>query len=588
MLGPALSTAKFRLRARWKRVLLTVLAGGATLALLFAAQSFTAPGEGLQLDPIPPTGAVLGWTSEMREAASLRSEALRDLLLLLVGLGYITLLVTMVTAGSRSAAEAAARRAELSVRRAVGASRLTLLGALLFETAVILSAITLVGLALGFVATRAGGSLWPAVLGDLRFSPSWNALLVAMGLTVLVVLVVGATSRARMTEAEESPVPLTIPAAQLGFCLAILVAGSMVLDRSNALTTKTPDPARNGTVMSLRLSEPTREQRSRRYQAMLEALSRDDSITTASLTSPGAILGMGPVDLVTTDCGMCPSASIILQFHSFPAVHEFVSADTFKAQRIRVIQGRGINRDDTWSSPRVAVVNRHLALRHYQQGDAIGRDIFIASGWPARPYKVVGIVDDEPSPVLGAALEPRPTVYLSVLQHPPANAELLIEGDGPLPSLAGMATDTAIGRLALARREANPLRWFAAWFRLGGLIMLAIALLGTFTTLRMWVLSRAAELGLRRSVGATRLSVAMFVLRHAVALAAGGVLIGLFLFAVVVRPSIADLFLDLPAWNGNAVLSLGILLVGTAVGSALLATWTILQRPPSAALATSE
>jgi predicted lysophospholipase L1 biosynthesis ABC-type transport system permease subunit len=236
----------------------------------------------------------------------------------------------------------------------------------------------------------------------------------------------------------------------------------------------------------------------------------------------------------------------------------------------------------------VAVVNRHLALRHYEHGDAIGRDIFIASGWPATPYKVVGIVEDEPSPVLGAALEPRPTVYLSVLQHPPVNAELLIEGGRQLPALEGMATDTAISQRALARREANPLRWFAAWFRLGGLVMLAIALLGTFTTLRMWVRSRAAELGLRRSVGATKLSVAMFVLRHAVAMAAGGLAIGLFLFAVIARPSIADLFADLPAWNGNVVLSLGVLLVGTAIASALLATWTLLQRPPSAILATSE
>lgn len=568
-------------------MLLTVLVGGATLALLFTAQSFTAPGGGLRLDPIPATGTVLAWTSEMREAASYRAEALRDLLLLLVGLGYVTLLVTIVTAGSRSAAEAAARRAELSVRRAVGASRLTLLGALLIETGVILAAIAALGLALGLIGTRIGAGLWPGIPGDLRFSPSWAALLIVAGLTVLVVLVVGATSRVRLTEAEEAQVPLAIPAAQLGFCLAILVAGTLVLDRSKTLTTITPGSDQGGTVLSLRLSEPTREQRSQRYQAMLEELARDDSITAASLTSPGAVLGMGPVDLVTTDCGMCPSASIILQFHSFPAVHEFVSADTFKAQRIRVTQGRGITSDDTWSAPRVAVINRHLALRHYQRGDAIGRDIFIASGWPATPYKVVGIVEDEPSPVLGAALEPRPTVYLSVLQHPPVNAELLIAGGRQLPALQGMVADMAISERALARREASPLRWFAAWFQLGGSVMLAIALLGTFTTLRMWVQSRAAELGLRRSVGATRLSVALFVLRHAVAMAAGGIAIGLFLFAVIARPSIADLFAGLPAWNGNVVLFLGLLLVGTATGSALLATWTILRRPPSAALATS-
>jgi hypothetical protein len=61
-------------------------------------------------------------------------------------------------------------------------------------------------------------------------------------------------------------------------------------------------------------------------------------------------------------------------------------------------------------------VEPRLAARHFQRGEAIGRQLMVGlkrSEW----YTVVGIVDD-PRRQVSEPLQPEYTVYLSVLQHP--------------------------------------------------------------------------------------------------------------------------------------------------------------------------
>jgi ABC-type antimicrobial peptide transport system permease subunit len=108
--------------------------------------------------------------------------------------------------------------------------------------------------------------------------------------------------------------------------------------------------------------------------------------------------------------------------------------------------------------------------------------------------------------------------------------------------------------------------------------MLDIAVVGTFTILSMWVRSRAAELVLRRSVGATRLRITLHVVSRTMVVALGGVGLGLFLFAAIVRPSIADLFSDLPAWDPRVVNRLALLFVATALAGSLLPTLKALRK----------
>ena len=135
-----------------------------------------------------------------------------------------------------------------------------------------------------------------------------------------------------------------------------------------------------------------------------------------------------------------------------------------------------------------------------------------------------------------------------------------------------------MSRAEIDRRSAEPIRWFAAWFGVAGWVTLGIAVVGTFTMLNMWVRSRAAELAVRRAVGATRLRISLFVISRTILVAIGGVGLGLFLFGSIVRPSIADLFADLPSWNPGLVIRLSLLLAGTALAGSLLPTLSLLKK----------
>ena len=183
---------------------------------------------------------------------------------------------------------------------------------------------------------------------------------------------------------------------------------------------------RDAVVRPLTMRDTAPALRSQRYAAFLDQLA--DSGIRASLTSPGGLLGLGTVATVTTDCGECSEGGLPIRWRVKAATHQFVTADTFHMLGIRVVDGRGLTRDDAWGTPRVAVINRSLAAREFQFGEAIGRGIRVVDDgeeWST----VVGVVDDPPAVGLGAGTQPRYSVYLSVLQHPPESLDLMTPGN---------------------------------------------------------------------------------------------------------------------------------------------------------------
>jgi hypothetical protein len=63
--------------------------------------------------------------------------------------------------------------------------------------------------------------------------------------------------------------------------------------------------------------------------------------------------------------------------------------------------------------------------------------------------------------------------------------------------------------------QSRPTVWFGAWFAFAGLVVMLTGAAGTFSAVRLWVDSLAAELSLRRAVGASKARIAAFVLARA-------------------------------------------------------------------------
>jgi putative ABC transport system permease protein len=545
------------------------------------------PHGGLPLaDVVPPSQPY------QRPPAWLRAEAVRLLGSALGGTALAAAVVGAFGVLLVFAALAGLRSDERAIRRAVGASRRILFAAAMAEAAAVSALGLLGGVAVGSVGWAAALARWPGPAVSIGGGPLvWLGGAALAGGLVLAALAHVFTPARRLTDAEPRPSGLAIPVIQLGVALIVLTAGAL-LGRAE------PPPAAvgpDGLILraATDLSDPAA--RSRALASVLAALRARGGYDTVSLTSDGAVYGLGTVTMVTTDCGLCPAGGLLVPQHSVVASEQFVSADSFQALGVRLMAGRGITSADQWGSRPVAVVSPDLARRHFQNGEAIGRRLQLGDD-PRTWYTVVGVAQPAPPRGLGAALVPRFTVYASVLQHPPGAVELhLRPGTGPpvrlgspaplLAAALGIAPQQVrvAGEAGLLGADRAALAWFARAFALEGWLALLLAGLGTSVQLRLWLRALAPELGVRRALGARRRRLLLRVLVRAAGVGVAGLALGLALGPPVWQ-SLGTVIRGIPAWDSGLVVRYGVVLTATAVAAAGWPAVRLLRRAPAALL----
>jgi putative ABC transport system permease protein len=569
---------------------------GATTALGLAAALpiaglMGAPGKGvetrLEISTVP--GGLLGlpWR-DPRSPAGTQRQATTVLFGLLVGMAAATLATGCITLVALVGARDAARSSDDEVRRAVGASRKVIRRAALFEASVIAAIATGVGSALGARLGRFAAAEWPG-----ETIPYHGAVSVALVLAVVAAVVFTAmlplifARQHRLAEADRAPRQIFGPAvAQFAASLAVLVTAAL-LGRHASSVASAGSMSSDAKVLQLASAPGRAKALGPRYETLIERLNA--ASLTASLTSPGAVAGLGTIAGVTTDCGECSEGGIPSRFHVFYATHHLVSPDSFQALGIHLVRGRQLGLHDRTGATRVALVNRALAQRHFQRGEAVGRMMLV--GDDKEWYTVVGIVDDAPAWAFGSRFQPPFTVYLSILQHAPSAAELLVGSRGA-PALAGGARqatvavltsmDVRVRETSLARlraREAAPVAWFARWIAVEGWATMLIACVGMMAVMRIWVRSLLPELGLRRALGATKASVLLLVLRQALSVVAAGVAAGCW-FGWSVWNVLPTILTGAATWDTSALaVAATPLVLSTLVGAILPALRALRDTP---------
>ncbi|HSE50904.1 MAG TPA: FtsX-like permease family protein [Gemmatimonadales bacterium] len=589
-----LGSAGFRLRMYWRGALAVIVLGILALGLVAPIRSLARTeaeqGPALSLPEIPSPGPALIWTDGASPPAETQRRSLGGLLALLSGLAWIGFGVAAVSIFSSFAASARERARDTGVHRAAGASLRQTLLSLGVETA----ALTLIalgpGLLLGagliFVARRA----WPGPSSAVLASDP--ATLLALG---CVIGLAGLASLRRVSARDlidppDQEVSLKVPAYQVAMSVALLMGAASLLGGAPGDDPAAALPLESAEMFQVDSGAGDASLRAARYASLLDAVAHLPGTEVVSLTSAGAVLGLGTSDQVTTECGRCYFGLIQIRWPNFTALAHAVSSDSFRAHGIRITSGRGFEPADTSGARRVAVVNHNLAMRYFERGEALGRAIYLGRGWPKTPYTVIGVVEDRRSPLIGGADQPRETVYLSLLQHPPAKAELIISSRGPdlVPSVRRLGLPgelTSLGTVAGHRdSQLRATRWIGAALAVSAILVLAMALLGTLATARIWAESIAWELALRRGVGATRRRMAGFVLiRTAGVWIMGGVL-GIFFYGVVVAPALARAMPGIPGAEPGHLLRVAVLPLLLALLAAITPGLLRLTRPPAAIL----
>jgi predicted permease len=470
----------------------------------------------------------------------------------LMGVVGLVLLIACANVAGMLLARAAARRREISVRLAVGASRGRLIRQLLVEGAVL-------GL-LG--ATAAVGCAWLVIRGlttielplpvqlvldiDLDWRVLAFAVVAAAGSGMLASLVPALKAAAPSLVADlRGEVPAgrvgrrrvalrdALVVAQVAFTAVLLVAAGLLL-RSLAESQRADVGFRPEGLAVLSFDtdmvryEPERGERF--WEQALERVRALPGVTAAATATPSV-----PFEFNFSNQELFVDSRSYAEGQRGEVIeNSAASAGYVETLGLRVLEGRAFEASDRQDTPLVALVNETMARRFWNGESAVGHTFTAAN--TTRTYRIVGVVSNHkihgvlegPIPYVYFASAQRPTRYHALMARTPGDAnEVLVRMRRELlamePGLVFVGNGTMANNLTMSLLPARVGAWLVTGFGALGTLLAAIGLYGVIA---FSVSRRTREIGVRMAIGARPGSVLAMVLRQGFALAAAGVAIG--------------------------------------------------------------
>ncbi len=233
----------------------------------------------------------------------------------------------------------------------------------------------------------------------------------------------------------------------------------------------------------------------------------------------------------------------------------FVDQRYFAALRIPLLQGRLWSTDENNRGDFVAVVNRAFATRYLSSSNTMDRQLRIPDLTPRNRYQVASAQSTAWRQIIGVVGDARndgvdrpvvPAIYLPYTTVIMPYVEFLVRTQGdPLTylhsiraAIASVASDQQISNSTLhgtftlneaIDRDAqySRQRFFSILFGVFSAMALALALVGIFSVVAYSVAQRTTEFGVRLALGAPRRHVLWVATRIALVSAGGGIVIGL-------------------------------------------------------------
>lgn len=477
---------------------------------------------------------------------------------LLMWAAGLVLLIACANIANLLLARGMGRRAEISVRTALGAMRARIVRQLLTESLLLAGLGGLAGIALAYAGTQMLLALaFPDAKSlPIHESPSPVVLGFACGLTLLTGVLFGLAPALIAAKAE--PIDALHSGARATGGATLLQRGLVVLQAALSLVLLVGAGLFSQSLSKLQHSDLKLESKNRYVVHMNPQAAGYPQHQLGELYRSienqfHAIPGVEKVGIASYTPMEDTNDGWHVQIEGRPdldlqASDMRVSPEYFNSVGTHVLMGRGIGEQDTAISPAVAVVNRTFVKKFFRPGEnPIGR--YFGNEKRPHDYEIVGVVED--TTYTDIRWKDHLMYFVPLLQRPASDKDPIDTDESMYVSAFVVKTSHAMPEMeTVARRtlsQINPNlavvkfqtfdqqiadqfsddRMLARLTTLFGVLSLVLATVGLYGVSAYTVARRTSEIGIRMALGAERSRVTAAILRATFLQAALGLAIGI-------------------------------------------------------------
>ena len=483
--------------------------------------------------------------------SGLRKAYSKPLRMLLAIVGMV-LLIACANVGSLLLSRAASRKAEISLRMALGATRWRIVRQLLTESMLL----ALIGGVCGVVLAQWAVTVLVGLVAKespLNTRPDAGVLAFTAGVSILAGILFGLVpaiqaSRANLSSTMKeknrlrggfmrlNPSSLMV-VLQVALSMVLLTGGGLFARSLMKLQGEDLGFDRNNVLLlgiDPRLAGYKPTELAALYQQVMERLSTLPQVRNVSVATYAPLSGTRR------------SSSIKISGYTPQPDEEMVTQDILTGPKyaetlgVPLLRGREIDERDTPSARRVAVVNQTFADRYFKDQNPVGRTFSFDGDEDQQQWiEIIGVVGDLKGE--DAREKPEPTAYRPILQVQDGGAYACtihirtVSDPTPLtPQVRAIINQIndkipVFGVTTLndqLHENLNQERLIAQLVSFFGALALILACIGLYGVMAQGVARRTSEIGIRMALGARGGNIAWMILRETLYLVLAGLILG--------------------------------------------------------------
>jgi predicted permease len=483
-------------------------------------------------------------------------------LMILTMMAGLVLLIACTNIANLLLARSAARRREIGVRLAIGASAARITKQLLTESVLLAMLGGMLGLALAQWATNilatfvshapmSGGAGTDPVILDLQLDGRVLAFTVALCLLTGILFGLAPAFRASGLSLSQAigtrggdsgslgrrfGLSKILVISQVAFSLVLLIGAGMFVRTLRNLKTQDLGVDREHVLLVwiglLQSGHPVGPPMAPLFETVQDRISSLPGVVSASPSVYGLLNGSPAMGADIHVPGYVSRPGEDLR-----AIGDLVMPRYFETLGMRLLLGRDFTSRDNEKAPRVAIINESMAQHFFGRENPVGKHFGIGSGSPTE-YEIVGVVSD-------AKLR-TPYDHNQMVRYRPYRQDLghllnmclgvrAAGSPGSIaasvrrelqkidPSLPLLRVETVDEQLDDALVQERLVAVLAGFF---GALAVLLACLGLYGVMSYLVTRRTNEIGIRMALGATRFDVIGAVLKECMLMVFTGIAIG--------------------------------------------------------------